>query len=56
MAKSNLGLLHYSHNFHLCQDGILLLDDFLQHGHATVGHLVEVVQSKETQELARQEC
>ena len=50
---SNLSIFH---NFHLCQDGILLLDDFLQHGHATVGHLVEVVQSKETQELVRQEC
>jgi len=23
----------------LCQDGIFLLDDLLQHGHATVGHL-----------------
>ena len=44
------------HSFHLCQDGVLLLNDLLQHSHATVGHLVEVGQSKETRELARQEC
>ena len=51
MARSNV------HNFHLCQDGILLLNDLFQHGHATVGHLVEVGQgSKESWELARQEC
>ena len=47
MAESNHGLSHYSHNFHLCQYGILLLDDLLQHGHTTVGYLVGVVKGQE---------
>ena len=44
-SKFEAVLLHFQ-NLHLHQGGILLLNDFLQHGHTTVGHLEEVGQSK----------
>ena len=53
-SKFEAVLLHFQ-NLHLHQGGILLLNDLLQHGHAAVGHLEGVGQSKESQQLARQE-